>query len=104
MACILLLTSLFASVLYAQDDAIGGDESGLTESLLRIDAMDYYMAHPINLRETPDELVNIPGMTVAFIRECKSMLKQYPHLESVKDFIPEKVYSKWQDLILEIAR
>ncbi|MFN5247470.1 MAG: hypothetical protein ACK5DB_08810 [Ignavibacteria bacterium] len=103
MACILLLSSLFASVLYAQDDAIGGDESGLTESLLRIDAMDYYMAHPINLRETPDELVNIPGMTVAFIRECKSMLKQYPHLESVKDFIssfPNPIDSSVATLLL----
>ncbi|MBM4151402.1 MAG: hypothetical protein FJ219_07105 [Ignavibacteria bacterium] len=87
MASILLLSSLFASFVYAQDDAIGGDESGMTESFLLIDAMDYYMAHPINLRESPDALANIPGISTAFIRECKSILKQYPHIESVNDLI-----------------
>lgn len=103
MASILLLSSLFTSFLYAQDDAIGADETGMMESILRIDAMDYYMAHPINLRESPDALTNIPGMSASFIRECKSILKQYPHIESVSELFshfPRTIDSSIATLLL----
>ena len=52
--------------------------------------------------EDGSSLVSLLERSYLDLKSGKSMSKDCH--ESVKDFIPEKVYSKWQDLILEIAR
>ena len=52
--------------------------------------------------EDGSSLVSLLERSYLDLKSGKSMSKDCR--ESVKDFIPEKVYSKWQDLILDIAR
>lgn len=87
MASIFLLSSLFASMLVAQDYAIGMDEEVSSESQLLIDAFDYYSAHPINLHESIDQLHCIPGISSTVIRACKQILKEYPNLDDIHTFV-----------------
>jgi glycosyltransferase involved in cell wall biosynthesis len=47
-------------------------------------------------------LVSLLERSYLYLKSEKSMCKKCR--ESVKDFIPEKVYSKWRQLILEIAK
>jgi len=88
MASILLLSSLFSTFLFAQDNAIGMDEDAIAENQLRIDAFEYYSIHPINLRESLDELRIIPGISTSLIQSCKRILNDHPEMNDIQDLIP----------------
>lgn len=87
MASILLLSSLFSTFLFAQDNAIGMDEDAIAENQLRIDAFEYYSIHPINLRESLDELRIIPGIPTSLIQSCKRILNDHPLMDDIQDLI-----------------
>jgi len=106
MASIVLLI-IFSSFAYAQDDAVGMDESTLTSTQQQFDALEYYSVHPLDLRNITDELLFLPGMTPGLMRMIKRLIKQYPDIDNVEDLFiqsPKTIDTSIRRILLMCTR
>jgi len=86
MASIVLLI-LFSSIVKAQDDAVGMDESTFTSTQQQFDALDYYAVHPLDLRAISDEILLLPGMTPRLQRLLKRLIKENPNIDTIEELL-----------------
>jgi|GEM_PF-785983 len=94
---------LFSSIVKAQDDAVGMDESSLISTQQQFDALEYYAIHPIDIRNNADEIMLLPGMTTRLYRLLKRLIKENPDIDSIEELLnhsPETIDTSLQRILL----